>query len=213
MRKLGLVFWLLAAVPLAHAEGPAKKPKPKDAGTSKMKMDLGLPSFGKLPTGADLQKAKAKPAASEPTVTPAGVTYSVVRVQHAKSFLHTANGAMPMGGSLAAIPIVGNPPSTDKFTTVIRMKATQRVNAPIDVVILDPRGDTAMQATGELSFRGQVGNEADYTVDWEKTPTRAGGKFEVLVRVAGQVMGTWPLQVGEPPKPEKEAAADAGNKG
>jgi hypothetical protein len=38
-------------------------------------------------------------------------------------------------------------------------------------------------------------DEVDYMVDWDPTPTRAGGDFKVLIRIGGQVMGTWPLKV------------------
>ena len=194
---------LLVASPILAAD-----PKPKDAKAgkgSKMNMDLGLKSFGALPKGDDMVKPKLETKSDEPTVTAGNATYTVVRVQHGRSFMRTAAGATPSGGGLKAIPVVGNPPSIDKFTSVVRVKSPERVNAPIDVVILDPRGDTAMTATGDVNFRAQSGDEVDYTIDWERTPVRSGGQFKVLVRVANQVMGTWPLQVGEESKPEKAA--------
>ncbi|MHB8873752.1 MAG: hypothetical protein ACYC8T_08705 [Myxococcaceae bacterium] len=198
-----LVAALLLAAPLALAADP--KPK-APAKTSKLKMDLGLPTFGALPRGDDVVKPKLDKPMSEPTVTATNATYQVLRVQHGRSFMRTATGAVPTGGGMPFIPLVGDPPSIDKFTTVIRMKSPQRVNANIDVVILDPRGDTAMTASGEVNFRAQGGDEVDYTIDWDKTPARAGGPFKVMVRLSGQVMGTWPLQVGEPPKAAPEPA-------
>ena len=51
----------------------------------------------------------------------------------------------------------GNPPTTEKFSTVVRVKATQKTNASIDVVILDPRGDTLMEAGREIEKIGSVG--------------------------------------------------------
>jgi hypothetical protein len=78
---------------------------------------------------------------------------------------------------------------------VVRVKSPQKANASIDVVILDPRGDTTMSASGQLNFRGQNQTEADWTVEWDPTPCRAGGNYQVMVRIAGQVLGTWPLKV------------------
>lgn len=200
MKIARLVLASMLVAPLALAADP----KPKDPKGGKMKMDLGLPSFGAIPTGEGMVKPKAEKPADEPTVTAGNATYSVVRVLHGRSFMRTAAGATPVGGALEAIPLVGNPPSTEKFTTVIRVKSPQRVNVPIDVLILDPRGDTAMTATGDVNFRGQSGDEVDYTIDWEKTPTRAGGQFQVMVKLNGQVMGTWPLKVGVEPKAAPE---------
>jgi hypothetical protein len=193
-----LVAWLLAVSPAFAAE-----PKPKAA---KAKMDFGLPTtFKELPKGDDVVKPKHEEKSSEPTVSAGNATYQVVRLQFGRSFLRTAAGATPVGNEMLVIPLVGNPPSTDKFTSVIRIKSPQRVNAPIDVVIMDGRGDTAMTATGDVNFRRQTGDEVDYTIDWERTPVRAGGQFKVLVRVANQVMGSWPIQVGDEPKAGKDA--------
>jgi hypothetical protein len=63
------------------------------------------------------------------------------------------------------------------------------------VVVLDARGDTAMSASGTLSFSGVAGDVSEYTVDWEPTVCRGPGAYSVLVRVAGQPLGTWPLTV------------------
>jgi len=57
-----------------------------------------------------------------------------------------------------------------------------------------------MAASGELSFRTVKGDEVDYLVDWDPVPLRGGGDFQVLIKVAGQPMGTWPLKVVEQKK-------------
>ena len=83
---------------------------------------------------------------------------------------------------------------------MIRVRCTQKTNAPIDVVILDPRSDTLMEASGEIFFRGQKEMEVDYTVDWDRTQLPRGtGAYQVLVRVAGAPKGTFPLKIADPP--------------
>ncbi len=130
-----------------------------------------------------------------PSTTSVDAQYEVVKVTHGKSFMHSPSGATPVGGALESIALTGNPPSTEKFSSVIRVKCPQKMNAPIDVVVLDPRGDTFMSAQGELNFRAAKQELVDWTVDWESTPARGGGNFQVLIRIGGQVMGTWPLKV------------------
>jgi hypothetical protein len=58
--------------------------------------------------------------------------------------------------------------------------------------VLDPRGDTVMSAAGTLGFSGEV---AEYVVDWAPSPCRGPGAFSVLVRVNGEALGTFPLEV------------------
>ena len=189
---------VLLTAGLALAAAPAKGKS--DAGTGKQKMDLGLPkSFNALPSGSDLEKPKEKSAQQEATTTTSNAEYSVVRVIHGKTFLRTAEGAKS-ATPYEAVPTEGNPPTTEKFSTVVRVKCTQKTNAPIDVVILDPRNDTLMQASGEIYFRGQKEMEVDYTVDWERTQLPRGtGAYQVLIRVAGAPMGTFPLKIADPP--------------
>ncbi|MFZ5471924.1 MAG: hypothetical protein ACOZIN_21045 [Myxococcota bacterium] len=161
----------------------------------KLRVDLDLPSFGALPTDAQLEKPKEKKLTTEPTTTISNATYQVVKVMHARQFMRGAGGSTPVGGQLEIIARSGNPPSTERFHTVVRVTSKERLNAPIDLVVLDPRGDTLMTASGEVIFRGSKQDEVDYLVEWEPTPTRAPGNFQLLVRVGGQVMGTYPLKV------------------
>jgi len=164
------------------------------------KLDLGLPkTFNALPTGENMEKPKEKSAQQVPTTTSASAEYAVVRVIHGKTFVRSPEGAKP-SAPFDAVPTEGNPPMTEKFSTVIRVRCTQKTNAPIDVVILDPRNDTLMEASGEIYFRGQKEMEVDYTVDWERTQLpRGAGAYQVLVRVAGAPLGTFPLKIAEPP--------------
>ena len=46
-------------------------------------------------------------------------------------------------------------------------------------------------------FRGPKGDEVDYVIEWDPVPCRFSGDFQVVVRVGGQPMGTWPLKVVE----------------
>lgn len=181
----------LASVPKSKADGGSAKGN---------KLDLGLPkSFNALPSGENMEKPKEKAAQQAPTTPSASAEYTVVRVIHGKSFLRTAEGAKA-ATPFEQVPTEGNPPTTEKFSTVIRVRCTQKTNAPIDVVILDPRNDTLMEASGEIFFRGQKEMEVDYTVDWERTQLPRGpGAYQVLVRVAGAPLGTFPLKIADPP--------------
>jgi hypothetical protein len=183
---------LLALAMLAAASAWAA-----DAGTAKPgKFDLGIPTFGDIPKGNDLNKPKAHDTSDGPTVTSAGAAYSVVKIQHARAFARTATGSVPMG-ALEAIPLSGKPLSTEKFTTVVRIKSPQRASASIDLNVVDSRGDLLMSSSGQLTFRGTKGDEVDYAIDWDPTPCRAGGDFEVQVRVGGQALGSYPLKLVE----------------
>jgi len=166
------------------------------------KMDLGLdlPSFGAIPKTTELTKPKADDTLQGPAATPTGSVYTLVRVQHAKAFLRTPTGAVPSGAALQTIGLSGKPLSTEKFTTVLRVKCPQRTGASIALTLFDPRGEVFMSSSGELSFRGTKGDEIDYTVDWDPTPCRASGDYQLQVQIAGQVLGTYPLKLAEPTK-------------
>jgi hypothetical protein len=168
----------------------------RDGGTAAGKYDLGLPSFGEIPKGADLHKPKARESNDGPTVTSAGAAYSIVKVQHAKSFARTPTGSVAVG-ALEAIPLSGKPLSTEKFTTVVRIKSPQRAAASVELAIVDTRGETLMSSSGQVSFRGTKGDEVDYAIDWDPTPCRGAGDFELLVRVGGQALGSYPLKLAE----------------
>ena len=180
-----------AAEPKKPAKKPAEKAKPKARAEP---MDLGLPSFGAIPN-EQLNKRQDTGLGMQPSVTATSTSYEIVKVQHARSFARTPSGAAPMGGALASIALAGDPPMLEKFTTIVRVKCAQRMGAPIDVVVLDPRSDTVMSASGNLSFRGVTQDEVDYTVEWEATPARSAGDFQVLIKIASQPMGTFPLKV------------------
>lgn len=195
----GWTLTTLVSLLLAQADGSSGAP---DAGATR-KADrpkapsINVPTFSALPKADGATQPAAEKPASHPSAASFSATYSIVKVQHAKTFVRSPAGLLAMGGNLDAIPLSGKPPATAKFTTAVRVKSPQRANAPIDLTILDPRGDTAMSASGELSFRTVKGDEVDYLVDWDPVPLRGGGDFQVLIRVAGQPMGTWPLKVVE----------------
>jgi hypothetical protein len=91
----------------------------------------------------------------------------------------------------------GKPPTIEKFSTAIRVQSPQKVDARIEIAIVDFRGEVVMSSAGELRFRGAKGEEVDYTVDWDAVPWRSAGDFQVVVRVAEQPMGLWPLTLVE----------------
>lgn len=190
MRVRSLAALVLLGAGLAVAAPPKKG----------QKLDLGLPkSFNALPSGEGMEKPKEKATQQEATTTTTNLEYSVVRVTHGKTFTRTPEGAKS-ATPYEQVATDGNPPTTEKFSTVVRVKCTQKVNAPIDVVILDPRNDTLMEASGEIFFRGSKEAEVDYTVDWERTQLPRGtGNYQVLIRVAGAPLGTFPLKIADPP--------------
>ena len=186
---------LLSLVTFAQA-----KPEPKLKGTMKQsapKLDLGIPKFDAIPKGDDMKHVQEK-APTERAVTAPGVApYTVVSVQHGKGFVRTPTGSKP-SAPYPAVMASGNPLMTEKFTTVVRVKAPEKKNTSIEIAVLDPRGDTVMDAQGQLTFKSE---EADWTVDWDPTGLRSVGDFQVLVRIGGNPLGTFPLKI--------EAKADA----
>lgn len=183
----------------------AADPASSSASAKKKKTDVKVPSFtlpnmGEVPKGEGLQKPKADPvtAPGPSTERPADATYKVTKVQFAKQFVHGPGGQQPVQ-PFTSVALRGSPLTTEKFSSLVKVKCPQKVNAPIELAVLDPRGDTAMSASGELVFKGATTDEVEYLVDWDPTPARAGGKFQLLVRVAGQPMGSWPLVVEEKP--------------
>ncbi len=184
---------LLAGFFLLSSAAPAQEPKPKLKGSKKErapKIDLGLPTFGALPTGDGMKKLdeKAPTERSSPTSVPA---YGVVSVQHGKGFVPTPTGSKPSLPFLA-VTASGSPLVTEKFSTVVRVRSSELRSASIEVLVLDPRGDTVMDANGELAFKA---DETEWSVDWAPTAIRAPGAFEVVVRVGGQPLGTFPLTI------------------
>jgi hypothetical protein len=166
-------------------------------GAKPSKFDLDLPSFGEIPKASNLNKPKVNNDGAVPTVDATSTAFAVVSVQHARSFVRTPTGNQPVGGALSAIPLSGKPHATETFTPALRIKSPQRSGGPIDLTVIDERGDLLMSSAGQLTFRGTKGDEVDYTVDWDPTPCRGGGDFQLLIRIAGQTLGTFPLKLVE----------------
>lgn len=158
---------------------------------------ISLPPLSDIPKADGVTRPAVEKLGAEPTVSTVSATYSVAKIQHAKTFVRSRAGLIAMGGAIDSINLSGKPPTTEKFSTVIRVKSPQRMNAPIEVAVLDPRGETALSSRGEVRFRGPKGDEVDYVIDWDPVPCRFSGDFQVVVRVGGQPMGTWPLKVVE----------------
>ncbi|MFO0600473.1 MAG: hypothetical protein U0228_34510 [Myxococcaceae bacterium] len=181
--------------------------EPKLKGSKKEgapKLDLGLPKFGEIPKDQKLESAKSKTDEQNGPSTPkVDEGYSVVRVVHGKSFIRAPDGAKSATPYNQVTVTPGNPWQTEKFSTVVRVKSPGKKGSSIDVVILDQRGDTVMEASGQLRFGNGV--EAEWQVDWEPTAIRNPGDFQVLVRVGGNPMGTFPLKLAtaETPPPAK----------
>jgi hypothetical protein len=196
--------WWVLAVPLvlspaARAAEP-DSPAPAKKGTiGKKKVEvpkIDLSGMSAIPNAEGLQARKAEPTTMAPRAGDGDLKYEVVTIAHARQFSRTGKGYAPVGGLLRQIALEGNPPATQRFTTYVRVRATRETDAAIEVVILDPSGDTALSGTGHIRFKKfGKGADADWTIDWDPTPRPRGGKYQVVVRVGGQPMGTWPLEV------------------
>jgi hypothetical protein len=115
---------------------------------------------------------------------------------HGKSFIRSPEGAKA-ATPFPQVTVTANPYMTEKFSSVVRVKSPAKKNARIEVAILDQRSDTVMEASGELRFG--TGDEAEWQVDWEPSGIRNPGEFQVLVRIGGNPLGTFPLKVALAP--------------
>jgi hypothetical protein len=175
-----------AIIILALALGADKKPK-LDLG---LKVDVG----GSIPKGTELKKANQKDVKLESTTNAADLSYEIVKVSHGKSFAYGPNGATPTV-ALEGIPASGNPLTTEKFTTVVRVKCAQKVSASIELAVLDARSNEIMSGGGTVYFRSKTSAESDYTLDWDPTAVRAAGDYNLMVKVAGNIVGTFPFRI------------------
>ena len=185
----------------ATAAETTKTPAKKKSAAAGFKFDgplMKMPGEA-LPTGEKLEK-KSEKAGEAGKESIGNATYDVVKVQHGRAFMRSPSGATAQGGELTQLNLTGNPPSTDKFTTIIRVKSKARNNVPIEVALVDPRGDTVMNSEGTVVFFGAKQDEIDYQIDWNPTALRSGGDYKLLVRLANEVKGTWPLKVAEQQK-------------
>ncbi len=196
-----LRFLLIASMSLAlvsQAADPKLKGSKKETAP---KLDLGIPTFKDIPN-QKLEKPKDAPEAQQgPSGTRLDEGYTVVRVLHGKGFMRAPDGAKP-SSPFPQVTVSGNPLATEKFSSVIRVKSPAKKNTRIEVAILDQRGDTVMEASGEIRFG--TGDEAEWQVDWEPTGVRNPGEFQVLVRIGGNPLGTFPLRLvaaNAPPTP------------
>lgn len=204
-RKTFAMVLLCAAAALAE---DAPKPKGK-AKKDTPKIDLGMPSFSEIPKGQGLEKPKQKDDREQTRSSPDGpAPYSVVRVVNGKSFTRTAQGAK----ATAPFPgvAVNAEQMTEKFGSVVRVKCPTKKSTSIEVAIQDFRGDTVMEASGAIQFGNA--EEAEWTVDWEPTGLRRVGDLQMIVKVGGQALGTFPIKVLTEKDKAPPPAADAGAK-
>lgn len=191
-----LTLSLLAAQPPpsapAPSEGRAKKPAPERP--KRKAPTITLPSLGEVPKAEGVQRSSS--ATLDPASRSAAneAQYQVIAVTHAKTFSDSPGGAQPIPKALDVVKL-RDEQQTEKFATAVRVRCPERQSAEIELAILDPRGTTALSASGALSYRGTRSDEAEWIVDWEPSKVIGPGKYQVLVRVAGRPMGTWPLTI------------------
>ena len=166
-----------------------------DGGTKRAPL-VTVPPLGEIPNPEGLKPAQ--PERPTEATSRGEPQFFIVKIEHAKAFKTSSTGHTPVGQPLAAISLSGKPPATQRFSTLVRVRSSQKSNAPIRIAITDARGESLMAASGELSFKSAKGGEAEYVVDWDPTPCRFGGAYQVAVQVAGQELGSGPLQVLEP---------------
>jgi hypothetical protein len=184
-------------VALGADPAPSKKPAATKAAAKSTKLDvpkIDLSGLGTIPKGDGIVAKRVENEELTPRFGDSEVvTYEVVGIGHARSFTGGAKGLTPVGGMLRSIALSGDPLSTPPFTTVVRVRSSQKGDAPIEVVILDPSGDTALSGSGVVRFKNP--GTTDWQIDWDPTPRPRGGTYKVLVRVGGKPMGTWSLDV------------------
>jgi len=172
----------------------------------KPKLDLGLKVDvnSDIPKGDNLAKPKEKKQQVGSSQAATDVTWTVVKVQHGKTFMRGPGGAVASPYEVAGS---GSPFTTEKFTTVVRVKCPQKVDASIELAVLDARDNALMEGSGRLYFRGEKTDETDYALDWDPTPFRGPGEYRLLVKIAGNVTGTYPFRIVDKNAPK---GGDAG---
>ena len=180
---------LVLAVACGCAVALAKEPK---AASKKTRAPMfEMPSFQALPQAEGLKQRDADTTVERPALREAAApVYTIVSVAHLSA----------VGAPMSALPLSGQPRTTPRFQSSLKVRCPQKVSAPIEVVVLDAKQDTVMTATGRLTYRPSAPEVTEYTIDWSPSPVTRAGDLQVLVRVAGQALGTWPLPV----EPEKK---------
>jgi hypothetical protein len=184
---------LLAASFHAFAGGKDKAPK-----LSVPKLELGL---SPLPRADEVKQAPAtvlREVRAEARPDEEGI--SVTSVAHGREILRTAKGAEPKQ-VLEVVMLEGRPPTTERFSTAVRVRSVPRVDLLIEVAVIDPWGKTVMWNEGTVSFRGSTHPEQDHVVDWSPTSLRAGGRYTVEIKLDRRSVGTWPLELRAPVQP------------
>lgn len=193
MRAAALALALLALPAFAGDPPPAKKPAKKKPQAP----TFTLPSLGEVPKAEGIRRSTRDVADPSSRTVATDATYKILSITHGKAFTGSPEGAVPVGAPLEQVKIKDDK-HTEKFATVVRVRSPQRQGAEIEVAILDPRGSTALSASGTVSWRGAKGDDTEWVVDWDPSPVIGPGAYQVLVRVAGQPMGTWPLKLTAP---------------
>ena len=185
---LSISFTALGAETTPKAPAKTKVDVPK----------IDLSGLGSIPKGEGLSAKRVERPEPEPMAPRFGdaelAKYEVLGIGHARSFTRGAKGLAPVGGMLRSIQLSGTPPTTQPFATVVRVRSSHKGDAAIEVVILDPSGDTALSGSGQVRFKSD-GTTTDWQIDWDPTPRPKSGTYQVLVRVGGKPMGTWSLEV------------------
>ena len=195
VRALGVVVLCIASLALA-ADKPKAKAGGKGAGP---KLDLGLgptTPMGGLPMDK-LEKPKEATADQQTRTSAASEPYTVLAVLHGKSFAKGPKGSAP-AAPFPGLVVAGDPPTSERFSTVVRLRSPEKRNTSVEVAVLDVRGDTVMEASGQILFGNA--EEAEWSVDWQPSWVKRKGPLQVLVRVGGNPLGTWPLPVVDAPE-------------
>src|SRR5262249_4789468 len=143
---LACLGFLGSAVAFA-ADSKAKAESKKAAKSSLGDLGLGVSNTVPNSDGLKKQKVESEDLKTSSTARPADATYSVVKVEFAKTFVPKGGGQSPVA-PLTALALRGNPLTTEKFTSLVRVKSPQKANTSIELALLDPRGDTAMSSSG-----------------------------------------------------------------
>src|SRR5258708_34930275 len=103
----------------------------RDGGIKEKAPTISMPSFGEIPKAEGLKPPQVERLDQQPTASE--LHFSVVKIEHAKSFRSSSSGRLPIGDRLASISLSGSPPATEKCRPLGRIKAPAQMAAQIQI--------------------------------------------------------------------------------
>ena len=163
--------FLMLLLTLASTRGGRSVPK------------IELPKFGDLPSSKEVSSNSAAESELLDSKTSVNATYVIVSVQQERV----------LGRPVSVLPMSELTSKSEPFSSIIRLRASQKNKARIDVSLIDPRGSALVTHSGLVSFKHSPSNETDYVIRWETFSIPEPGTYQMKIELDGQEMGIWPL--------------------